>query len=251
MTFSDDFITVGEGQELPGEANYPTLFGIKVTPRISGILIAVALVALAAYIANSYVMPVWQKYGELTAERDLKQSQIAQKQANLKQGEKLKTDLVQAKQQQTEILSLFANEKTLDTLLLDINRLVESGNASTGGVVSKLQKFEPANQSAEIINDSSFGAEVNGKLKRRIINISLAGNYEQTQSILRNMERLQPLLIVNDYASTLQQDPIDPATGRLPPPSINTAFKLQALIPASPEESAAAAAAATAAVTKK
>ncbi len=244
MTFSDDFITVGEGQDLQSStANYPTLFGIQLTPQISGILIAVALGGLAAYIANSYVMPVWQKYGELTADRDLKQSQVAQKQANIKQGEKLKTDLVQAKQQQTEILSLFANEKTLDTLLLDINRLVESGNTSTG-VVSKLQKFEPANQSAEIITDSSFGSEVNGKLKRRIINIALTGNYEQTQSILRNMERLQPLLIVNDYTSTLQQDPVDPATGRLPPASINTAFKLQALIPATPEEAAAAAAAA-------
>ncbi len=247
MTFSDDFITVGEGQELSGSAaNSPTLFGIKLTPQLSGILIAGCLIGLAAYLANSYVMPVWQKYGELTAERDLKQSQIAQKQANIKQGEKLKTDLVQAKQQQTEILSLFANEKTLDTLLLDINRLVESSNASSGGVIPKLQKFEPANQGAEIITDSSYGSEVNGKLKRRIITIAFAGNYEQTQSILRNMERLQPLLIVNDYTSTLLQEPVDPTTGRLPPASINTAFKLQALIPATPEEAAAAAAAAAA-----
>ncbi len=245
MTFSDDFITVGEGQELQGSAaNSPTLFGIKLTPQIIGILIGVGLGGLAIYIANSFVVPVWQRYGELTTERDLKQSQIAQKQANIKQGEKLQSDLVLAKQQQTEILSLFANEKTLDTLLLDINRLVESDNANQSRVISKLQKFEPANQSAEIINDGSFGAEVNGKLKRRIINIALSGNYEQTQSILRNMERLQPLLIVNEYTSTLQQDPVDPSTGRLPPASINTAFKLQALIPASPEEAAAAAAAA-------
>ncbi|PSB32872.1 pilus assembly protein PilO [Chlorogloea sp. CCALA 695] len=245
MTFSDDFITVGEGQELQGSPdNSPSLFGIKLTPQVSGILIAVALLALAAYLANSYVTPLWQKYGELTADRDLKQSQVSQKQANIKQGEELKKDLDTAKKNQTEILSLFANEKTLDTLLLDINRLVDSGNSTTGGAVAKLQKFEPVNQSAEIINDGSFGSEVNGKLKRRIINISLAGNYEQTQSIFRNMERLQPLLIVNEYTSTLQQDPVDPTTGRLPPASINTAFKLQALIPATPEETAAAAAAA-------
>ena len=246
MTFSDDFITVGEGQELQGSAdNAPSLFGIKLTPQVSGILIAVALLALAAYLANSYVMPIWQKYGELTADRDLKQSQVTQKQANIKQGEELKKDLDTAKKDQTEILSLFANEKTLDTLLLDINRLVDSSNSTAGGI-AKLQKFEPVNQSAEIINDGSFGSEVNGKLKRRIINISLAGNYEQTQSIFRNMERLQPLLIVNEYTSTLQQDPVDPTTGRLPPASINTAFKLQALIPATPEEAAAAAAAAAA-----
>jgi type IV pilus assembly protein PilO len=246
MTFSDDFITVGEGQELQGADNSPSLFGIKLTPQISGILIAVALLALAAYLANSYVMPLWQKYGELTADRDLKQSQVTQKQANIQQSKELQKDLATARKNQTEILSLFANEKTLDTLLLDINRLVDSGNSTAGGTVSKLQKFEPVNQSAEIINDGSFGSEVNGKLKRRIINISLAGNYEQTQSIFRNMERLQPLLIVNEYTSTLQQDPVDPTTGRLPPASINTAFKLQALIPATPEEAAAAAAAAAA-----
>lgn len=64
------------------------------------------------------------------------------------------------------------------------------------------------------------------------------------------MERLQPLLIVNDYNSTLQQDPVDPVTGRLPPAAINTEFKLQVLIPATPEESAAATAAATAATVK-
>jgi len=241
MTFSDDFITVGEGQELQGSVdNAPSLFGIKLTPQVSGILIAVALLALAAYLANSYVMPLWQKYGELTADRDLKQSQVTQKQANIEQGKELKKALDTAKKDQTEILSLFANEKTLDTLLLDINRLVDSGNSTTGGI-AKLQKFEPVNQSAEIINDGSFGSEVNGKLKRRIINISLTGNYEQTQSIFRNIERLQPLLIVNEYTSTLQQDPVDPTTGRLPPASINTAFKLQALIPATPEEAAAAA----------
>ncbi len=246
MTFSDDFITVGEGQELQGSAdNAPSLFGIKLTPQVSGILIAVALLALAAYLANSYVTPLWQKYGELRTDRDLKQSQVTQKQANIKQGKELKNDLDTAKKDQTEILSLFANEKTLDTLLLDINRLVDSGNSTTGGI-AKLQKFEPVNQSAEIINDGSFGSEVNGKLKRRIINISLTGSYEQTQSIFRNMERLQPLLIVNEYTSTLQQDPVDPTTGRLPPASINTAFKLQALIPATPEEAAAAAAAAAA-----
>ncbi|MBA2748479.1 MAG: pilus assembly protein PilO [Tatlockia sp.] len=246
MTFSDDFITVGQGQELQGSVdNAPSLFGIKLTPQVSGILIAVSLLALAAYLANSYVMPLWQKYGELTADRDLKQSQVTQKQANIEQGKELKKALDTAKKDQTEILSLFANEKTLDTLLLDINRLVDSGNSTTGGT-AKLQKFEPVNQSAEIINDGSFGSEVNGKLKRRIINISLAGNYEQTQSIFRNMERLQPLLIVNEYTSTLQQDPVDPTTGRLPPASINTAFKLQALIPATPEEAAAAAAAAAA-----
>lgn len=246
MTFSDDFITVGEGQELQESApSYPSLFGIKLTPQISGILIALGLGALALYVLTTYVMPVWQRYGELSTSRTEKQGQIAQKQAVLQQGEKLKTELVQAKQQQTEILGLFANEKTLDTLLLDLNRLVESGNATqSNGVTARLQRFVPQNQSnAEVVNDSSYGAAVNGKLKRRIVNVEFTGNYEQTQSILRNMERLQPLLIVKDYKSTLTQNPSS-QPGFVPLPTITTSFQLQALIPANAEEVAAAAKAA-------
>lgn len=244
MTFSDDFITVGEGQEQDFAPSYPSLFGIKLTPQVSGILIALGLGALALYVLTTYVMPVWQRYGELSASRTEKQGQIAQKQAVIKQGEKLKTDLAQAKQQQTEILGLFANEKTLDTLLIDLNRLVESGNATQqNGVTAQLQRFVPVNQTAEVINDGSYGAAVNGKLKRRIVTLEFKGNYEQTQSILRNMERLQPLLIVRDYQSTLSQN-TSSQPGVVPLPSITTSFQLQVLIPANPEEVAAAAKAA-------
>lgn len=245
MTFSDDFITVGDGQDSYESApSYPSLFGIQLTPQISGILIALGLGALALYILTTYVMPVWQRYGELSTSRTQKQEQIAQKQAVLKQGEKLKTDLALAKQQQTEILGLFANEKTLDTLLLDLNRLVESGNATQqSGVTAQLQRFEPLNQTAEVISDSSYGAAANGKLKQRTVTLEFRGNYEQTQSILRNMERLQPLLIVKEYQSNLTQNQSS-QPGVVPLPTITTSFKLQALIPANPEEVAAAAKAA-------
>jgi len=62
---------------------------------------------------------------------------------------------------------------------------------------------------------------------------------EQTQSILRNIERLQPLLIVRDYQSSLAQAAADSkgkAARRLA--TITTSFQLQALIPVSPEEAA-------------
>ena len=40
MTVGDDFIPVEEGQELD-EPSYPTVFGISLTPVVSGIGIAV------------------------------------------------------------------------------------------------------------------------------------------------------------------------------------------------------------------
>jgi len=190
-------------------------------------------------------MPTWQRYQELTASRNEKLALVDQKQATLKQSAKLQTDLAQAKQQQTEVLALFANERTLDTLLLDVNRVVEAGNARLGrnDVRARLKRFVPVNQGTDLITDGSLGSQVNGKLKRQTVNVELEGTFEQTQSILRNIERLQPLLLVKDYQSTLVQG-LASAPGRASrATTITTSFQLQALMPASPQEAANAAAA--------
>lgn len=245
MTVTEDFIAVEESQFQAAAPTYPTVFGVTLTPLISGVLVAVLGVAGSLYLILNLVMPAWQKYQEQETSRAQKQAQIEQKQANLQQIEKVKTELAQAKQQNAEVLSLFANEKTLDTLLLDLNRLVESGNVRLrrNNVRAKLKRFVPVNQSAEVITDGSLGPEVNGKLKSRVVNVEVEGTFEQTQSILRNIERLQPLLIVKDYQSTLASPPAD-SQGRVVrgPATITTSFQLQALVPVSPEEAATAAA---------
>lgn len=242
MTISEDF---GSFEEDSAPApTYPSAFGVTFTPTISGIAIAVAGIAGAAYIIATLVMPALQKNQELSETQNQKQALVQQKTASLQQKDKVEADLARAKQQNAEVLTLFANEQTLDTLLLDLNRLVQSANGQKS-TSAQLKKFVPANQTAEPIADGSLGAEVNGKLKQRTIDIIIEGTYEQTQSILRNIERLQPLLIVKDYKSTMvapSTDPKDKSVGG--PPTISTSFKLQALIPVSPAEAAAAAAAA-------
>lgn len=240
---NDDFIPVEESQEEAAPA-YPTAFGITFTPVISGILLAVLGLAGTLYILLNLVMPSWEKNQEQQANLQQKQEQVRQKQANLKQSEKIKADLAQAKQQRTEVYALFANEKNLDTLLLDLNQQVVSGNTQLGrnATRAELVKFVPVNQSAEVVTDGSLGAEVNGKLKRRTINVQVDGTFEQTQSIIRRIERLQPLLLIKEYQSTLAPAPVAPP-GTVPqggPPTISTAFQLQALVPATPEETAAA-----------
>lgn len=245
MTVTEDFISVEEGGELEAAApTYPTAFGITLTPAVSGVLIAVLGLGGALYLILNMVMPAFQKYQELQASRNEKQGLIEQKQTSLIQTEQVKTQLAQAKQQKVEVLGLFANEKTLDTLLLDLNRVVESSNAQIqrNNVRAKLKRFVPVNQTAEAIADSSLGAAVNGKLKRRVVNIELEGTFEQTQSIVRNIERLQPLLIVRDYQSALAQASAN-QQGKVVqgPATITTSFQLQALMPVSPEEAATAA----------
>lgn len=248
MTFTEDFIPVEEGEEFQAAApTYPTAFGITLTPAVSGVLLAVLGLAGSAYLLLNLVMPAWENYQKLQADLAQKQAQVQQNQAVLKQIETVKTQLVQAKQQQADVLALFANEKTLDTLLLDLNRVVEtSGNTTNQSeTTAKLKRFVPANQSTEVVTDGSLGPEVNGKLKRRVVNIEFEGTFEQTQSILRNIERLQPLLIVKDYQSRTAQSPSDSkGKGLRGPITITTSFQLQALIPLSADEAVNAATAA-------
>lgn len=243
MTVTEDFLSVEEDQAFAAAPNYPTAFGVTFTPPVSGVLLAILGLAGSLYLILNLVLPTWQKNQELQATQDQKQALVQQKEATLRQNQKVKADLAQAKQGKAGVLTLFANEKTLDTLLLDVNRVIESTNAriQRRSVRAKLKKFVPANQTAEVITDGSLGPDINGKLKRRTINIEFEAPTEQTQSILRNLERLQPLLMIREYQSTLvpPAESTGKAVRRLA--TITTSFQLQALIPLSPEEAAAAA----------
>ncbi len=252
MTFSDELSIVDQGN-FDSSPSYPVIFGVTLTPKIGGILFGVLGLAGSAYLFLNMVMPTWDTYSLNQTKKDDLQNQINQKKASVNQIGKVKEELANSKVQQTQVLGLFANEKTLDTLLIDLNRLVEAGNGQlpVAAVKGKLKKYTPANQKAEPVVDGSLGAGANGKLKRSVISVEVVGTYEQTQSILRNVERLQPLLLVKEYSSTLSADANNPpekgVPARIGPAPINTSFQLQALVPLSPEELAAAQAAQAAA----
>ncbi|QKQ72253.1 pilus assembly protein PilO [Nostoc sp. TCL240-02] len=258
MTLSDDLNFAEQGGEFDqATPASPVLFGIAFTPKIIGILVGVIGLAGAGYILLNLLMPAWESYQQQQAKSSELQAQIEQKKASIKQIGKVKEELAQAKQQKVQVLGLFANEKTLDTLLLDLNRLIESGNTPTSinAVRAKLKKFVPVSQKPEPITDGSLGLQVDGKLQRSTINAEITGTYEQTQSIIRNIERLQPLLIIKDYQATLapleSRSPLDKTPIQVGPVAINTSFQLQVLMPLSPEEIAAKAAAAAKAAPKK
>ncbi|TVP65864.1 MAG: pilus assembly protein PilO [Nodularia sp. (in: Bacteria)] len=247
MTMSQDFNFDDQGGEFGSESsNYPVVFGITLTPKIIGIVVGSLGFAGAAYMLLNMVMPTWETFQNKQTQANDLQSQVEQKKASVQQIGQVKAELAQAKRETIQVLSLFADEKTLDTLLLDLNRLVESTNAevSANAVRAKLQKFVPASQPAEPINDGSLGATVDGKLKRSSINVEIEGTFEQTQSIVRNIERLQPLLIVKNYQARLSPEQARNSSGeevpRVGPAPITTSFEIQALMPLNPEEVAAA-----------
>ncbi|BAY46021.1 hypothetical protein SAMD00079811_36280 [Scytonema sp. HK-05] len=246
MTFNDDFNFVESTEFDTASPSSLVIFGIPLTPKLIGIILGSLGLAGAVYMLINSVMPAWNTLQQQqTTEKQL-QEVVDQKKSIIQQMDTVKQEQVLSKQQQLQVLALFANEKTLDTLPLDLNRLVESGNTQIplNAVRAKLRKYVPTGK-AEPITDGSLGSLVNGKLKRSSINIEIIGTYEQTQSILRNIERLQPLLIVKDYQSSLapegatQQDKT--VMPRVGPAPISTSFQLQALMPLSQEEVAAAA----------
>ncbi|MDM9380772.1 pilus assembly protein PilO [Chlorogloeopsis sp. ULAP01] len=248
MTLSEDLNFIDAGELDEAISGFPVIFGITFTPKIIGIVVGVLGIAGALFMVLNLVMPAWESFQQQQAKQNDLQGQVEQKKSTIKQMGKVKQEQIEAKQQQIQVLALFADEKTLDTLLIDLNRLIEAGNGKLAfnAVRAKLRKFTPTSNQPEPITDNSLGAGANGKLKRSIISIDIIGTYEQTQSILRNIERLQPLLIVKDYQSTLAPEPTpekDKVVSRIGPAAISTSFQLEALMPLNPEEVAAAQAA--------
>lgn len=219
-------------QDFESTPNYPTAFGITLTPAVSGVLLGLLGLGAAGAIVTYLVMPAWETNQTLDATVKDKTQQVQQQAAIRKQIQDAKEQLAQAKQKRDQVYGLFANEKTLNTLLFDLNQLIERNNAgllgarntklnacpvyvqqmfSTPGgaeefrerfgelvAQARLKRFKPDDKSGAVINDSSLGAAINGKLKRQTINVEIQGNFNQTQSIFRTIERLQPLLLVRN-----------------------------------------------------
>lgn len=261
--------------------SYPTVFGVTITPVVSGVLLATAGVIGAAALWAYLVSPAWESYQTLKADVEAKREQVGQIAAVKKQITDAKTKLTQVNQQRDQVYALFANEKTLNTLLLDINQLVEKNNSgrvpatrsklancpaaiqdqyanvstynkfedSFGALVgeAKLRKFTPDPKGAEVITDSSLGSAINGKLKRQVINVEFQGNFNQTQSIFRTIERLQSLLLVKNLSvqigdknksagglyEVLPGGNVRFLTNCQPDTLITTGFQMEALLPLS------------------
>jgi type IV pilus assembly protein PilO len=292
-----DFIP--DDADFDASPSYTTVFGIPMSPLVLGILAALGGVAAAVYLFLNFVQPALEENQALQAKVAEKEAQLKDQETVKRQVKEATAQLAKVNQQKEQVLALFAKPKDLDTLLLDLNKLVERNNAELtastraklnncpswvqqqyenvvsyekfktqlGELVSqaRLKKFVPDSKTGtQIITDSSLGTAINNKLKRQSINVEFQGNFNQTQSIFRTIERLQPLLLIKKLdvkvgdggtsAQTKSLYEIDGGTGRIrfltncqPDAKITTAFQMDALMPLSAEESKAAAAAAAAA----
>ena len=231
MTFADDFL---EEQELAGD--YPTAFGITFTPPVIGIACAIFGLVGAGYIHTQFTSAAKQKYQEVQTQLNEKQAQLDQmSQADFpSKMASLEADLADQEALKSRVLAMFTNQQDLETLLIDLNQFI-------GANQGELVKYDPDGEIATI-SDSSLGADVNGKLKRKSFSIELEGTFNQTQAILQDIERLQPLLMVQDYKSRITEEPTAILTSDrstvIPQNSaiLATSLKIDAILPLSPEE---------------
>ncbi|MBL1178958.1 hypothetical protein [Pantanalinema sp. GBBB05] len=269
MSATGDFIPGDQpGDSIP---DAPVVFGIRLTPMILGVLFGVVGLVGALAILLNLVQPEWDRYQQLSSQVAEKEAQVTSKQNLNKQIEDAKKELEATKKKQEDVYALFANEATLNTLLLDINRQIEARNSGlpaartallascpawvrsniaaleskeNGGVPfvvkSELREFTPEPKVTGVIQDSSYGSTINNKLRRETVNVELEANYDQMMAILRNMERLQPFLVFRNVDANVpkQLRLYEVRGGNVqflakcqPETRINMKFQLDALMP--------------------
>lgn len=247
MTLSGDFIPAED--DLYDEPTNPVVFGLELTPRVLGILAALAGIGLAIFLFQRFVQPVRQSNQELREDIAEKEDQLATQEQRLEEIAKLEEAREAALIQRRNIYSLFADESSMDTLLLDINQRIKNSNAAIGArrnqilsrgippilVEAQLRSFVPNGE--VVVEDGSLGEGVDGKLKRQTYSVEFSGDFAQTQSILSNIERLEPLLLLRDFslssAETVNETVLNAQGQVVPQPKerINSRFEVDALIP--------------------
>ncbi|MEO0984585.1 MAG: hypothetical protein AAFY20_03445 [Cyanobacteria bacterium J06639_14] len=237
MTYGDDFVPIDD-PALEGPS-YPTVFGVELSPKIQGILLALLGLAGAFFLFTQLVQPVQQRQAELAERVAGKEDTLANREENLQKVEEAQAELDRVLTQREGIYSLLGDPSSLDTLLLDVNQQIKASNASieqaiaqdfdnVGGTqlanlgltatqidrfrtafaedplvqrtfyTSELWEFSPTGLSG-ILQDESYGPELTGKLERQVVQVSFRSLFPQAQNIIRNMERLEPLLIIRDF----------------------------------------------------
>jgi type IV pilus assembly protein PilO len=277
MTVSRDYMQ----DEFEAAADTPRMFGIPM-PTFLGWTLGLLGLLGAIGVVTQLIMPLMEANSAAKAVLEEKEARLAQRDQIKRDLDKARKELVTVGNQKQQVMSLFANERDLNTLLLDLNQLIERNNAGVlaqrqaklancplefrqqytnlalqqefedklkGPLVAeaKLKKFKPDEKGIMVISEVGTDAYVQpalvGQLRRQTVEVEFEGNFNQTQSIFRTIERLQPLLIIKDLKierkeSTNLYTPAGPGTVQFltncqPEAVTKTSFKMDALLPLS------------------
>jgi len=124
--------------------------------------------------------------------------------------------------------------------LLDISKFFVARNV-------KLESFLPQGDPV-VVGDDSLGPAVKNKLKRQSFQVAFEGAFGDTHNLIRDLERLQPLILIKNLKTDLTEPNFDVTVvkdnGKATVVSdkndgLKTSMTLDVLIPLTPEEIAA------------
>lgn len=257
MTVSEQFMAMeaARAEEAPPPGSYK-IGSFVLTPQIQGILIAVLGLGIAGFAAFKMLLPAMEEQTNLKTQIAAKEAEIANQQSKIRQMDEAKANLATTQEQKENVLALFAQGATLETLLLDINQIVRQ----SGG---NLESFKPLESSPNewIFNEgtaqgggaapppadpaaapSTPSLTLSQAVQGKTMELEMAGNYQQTLDTLRRLERLQQMVVFGEFTSTLgegsQRIFVDP-DGKITeqaPANLDTVFNLIAVMPLPPEQ---------------
>jgi type IV pilus assembly protein PilO len=258
MTFTDDFAPIDGVEEFDEGPSYPVAFGIELTPKVQGIALALFGIVGAFVLYNRVVQPVAQNKADLEITVADKQAQLEAQENSLAEQEAVQAELDNVIQQRVGIYSLLGSPESLDTLLLDINQQIKASNAGLDQLLAgrlsnsvqtlkllgatdpfiraaytaELRQFNPSGLSG-LVTDNAYGEQLNNKLERQVVRVVFISLFDQSQAILRNVERLEPLVVIRDFNQTWAvagEGIPDEALQRVVRP-VTTSFNLEVLVP--------------------
>jgi type IV pilus assembly protein PilO len=172
-----------------------TLFGRNISSKTLGIVMAVIGVGVAAYGTATFTLPLYDSLEQA-------KSQIAQKRTSVETKEKevaskgnLPQRVVAAQQRNQEVLALLPNPDSMDVLLRDLyaqipRSAIQVGTAGSVSVKNPLDEFRPTDSGATQGGDTQF------RTKR--FGIRFSATYSDSINAIQRIERLRPLLVVED-----------------------------------------------------
>jgi type IV pilus assembly protein PilO len=236
MTIAEDFTPGAQTNE---GTEYPVAFGITFSPKVIFILLVLVGVGGGGYLTSQQVLPAYKEYQALEKKKEETSAKLDQtKNSNaLQKIAELQAQIADQKNRQPQILALLSNSKTVDTLLIDFNKIFQQEKVT-------LTTYNPVSgengEPLVVVDDGSFGDLLNGKLQRRTINIGFEGTLTQTKSIIQRLERFQSLIVIKNFNATVSS----PATfvfdqGQIKPqaePKLSVTFVVDVVYPISEEE---------------
>lgn len=238
MTYSEE-LQPGAATANSEPTGYFKAFEVEFTSTILGGLLAVAGIAGAGALWWFMVKPINAEIDTLEGELQQKSAELQQKKSANAANKivELEAQLAQEERIASEVLNAYGQEKQVQTFLLDLNRILTASNI-------QLVSYEPETPQPQFIEDEVYGATAQNKLKRQTFNVAFENmTYPQVESMLENLDLLQPLIVLRNFStSTAQrQSYLYTESELIPqnPTTLNVSFVVDALIAPTPEEIAA------------